>query len=188
MATLDRVGDGEARVHVKGAPDRLLARSEYQLDAEGNPEPIDVAAWEERVDELGSTGERVLAAAYRPATEEDSELTTERIDSGGLIFLGFYGIIDPPREEAIEAVDTVQKAGIKVRMITGDHASTAAAIAREIGIADADSRTLTGAELEAANDEELREMVKDTAVFARTSPEHKLRLVQALQPMAKWSP
>ncbi|WP_394282076.1 cation-transporting P-type ATPase [Corynebacterium sp.] len=181
MATLDRVGDDEPRVHVKGAPDRLLERSEYQLDAEGNPEPIDVAAWEERVEQLGATGERVLAAAYRPATEEDSELTTERIDSGGLIFLGLYGIIDPPREEAIKAVDTVQKAGIKVRMITGDHASTATAIAREIGIAGAHSHTLTGAELEEANDEELREMVKDTVVFARTSPEHKLRLVQALQ-------
>ncbi len=153
------------------------------MDANGDTEPIDTVAWEKKVEELGATGQRVLAAAYRPATEADRDLSTERIDDGGLIFLGLYGIIDPPREEAIEAVETVQKAGIKVRMFTGDHASTATAIAHEIGITrdDGDTETLTGAELEAATDEQLREMVKNTTVFARTSPEHKLRLVQALQ-------
>ncbi|MHA2789011.1 cation-transporting P-type ATPase [Corynebacterium sp. S7] len=179
MATVDELDSGTV-VHLKGAPDRLLNRCDTQLAADGTTEPIDTLRWEHIIDELGAKGHRVLAAASRRATAEDSHITTDIVDAGGFTLLGLYGIIDPPREEAIEAVDTVQKAGIRVRMITGDHASTATAIAKEIGIANAD-HTITGSDIEAASDEELREIVKDTSVFARTSPEHKLRLVQALQ-------
>ncbi|WP_026196004.1 cation-transporting P-type ATPase [Corynebacterium lubricantis] len=179
MATVDQLDSGTV-VHLKGAPDRLLNRCDTQLAADGSTEPLDTAKWERIIDELGAKGHRVLAAASRRATTEDSHLTTYIVDDGGFTLLGLYGIIDPPREEAIEAVDTVQKAGIRVRMITGDHASTATAIAKEIGIAEGD-HTITGSDIEAATDDELREIVKDTSVFARTSPEHKLRLVQALQ-------
>ena len=101
------------------------------------------------------------------------------MDDGGFEFLGLYGIIDPPRDEVVDAVATVQRAGVRVRMITGDHASTATAIAREVGLTG--DRAITGAELEAASDDELRVLVADHDIFARTSPEHKLRLVRALQ-------
>ena len=178
MASFDEV-DGERFIHLKGAPDRLLERAETQLNQDGSTEPLDRQFWEDKIEELGSRGLRLLAAAYRPDDASGEEISTEDVDEGGFVFVGLYGMIDPPREEAIEAVRLVQEAGIKVRMITGDHATTATAIAQEIGIAEGD--TVTGAELEEASDEELRELVKHTSVYARTSPEHKLRLVQALQ-------
>ncbi|AGF72512.1 cation-transporting P-type ATPase [Corynebacterium halotolerans] len=178
MATLDRMAADGLVIHLKGAPDRVLDRCDRQSTV-GGTEPLDRGLWDSRIDELGSRGLRVLAAAHRPADEGTTELGTGDVDAGGFIFLGLYGIIDPPREEAIEAVETVQRAGVRVRMITGDHASTATAIAREVGIAG--ERTVTGAELEAADDEELRRIVDEADVYARTSPEHKLRLVRALQ-------
>ena len=177
MATLDDL-DGDVFLHLKGAPDRLLDRSSAQISADGSTEPLDRAFWEDAVDELGGHGLRVLAAARRDATHAD-RVSNADVDEGGFTFIGLYGIIDPPREEAIEAVRIVQDAGIRVRMITGDHASTATAIAKEVGIAD--GRTITGPELESASDEDLQRIVADTTVYARTSPEHKLRLVQALQ-------
>lgn len=173
MATLD---DGHI-IHLKGAPDRLLDRCDRQSGPDGGTEPLDRQWWEKRIDDLGSRGLRVLAAAWRQA--DTDTLSTDDIDAGGFIFLGLYGIIDPPRDEVIAAVDTVQRAGVRVRMITGDHASTATAIARDIGLIDA--RAITGAELEQATDEQLRNIVRDHDVYARTSPEHKLRLVRALQ-------
>ncbi len=97
-----------------------------------------------------------------------------------LTFIGLAGIIDPPRPEAVEAVALCRTAGIGVKMITGDHAGTASAIGREMGIGNG-GRTATGDELEKASDEELRELVREVDIFARTSPEHKLRLVRALQ-------
>ncbi len=178
MATLDDLADGRV-VHLKGAPDRLLDRCDRQLSAHGTPEELERVFWEDKIEEIGAKGMRVLAAAYRPAEDGMSELSTDAVDAGGFIFLGLYGIIDPPREEAIRAVAAVQKAGIRVRMITGDHASTATAIAREVGIRG--DHTVTGPELEQADDEELRRIAAETDVYARTSPEHKLRLVRALQ-------
>ena len=97
-----------------------------------------------------------------------------------MVFLGLVGIIDPPRPEAIKAIAACKQAGIRVKMITGDHAGTATAIGREMGITE-NPKAVTGAELEAASDEDLRRIVHDSDIFARTSPEHKLRLVQALQ-------
>lgn len=177
MASLDSV-DGQKFIHLKGAPDRLLDRSSHQLNADGTVSLLDRRWWESQINQLGSKGMRVLAAAWREH-EGAEKITTAEIDHGGFCFIGLYGLADPPRAEAIAAVRDVQNAGITVRMITGDHASTATAIAHEIGLAT--GTTITGAEIEQASDEELQEIVTHATVFARTSPEHKLRLVRAMQ-------
>ncbi|MDO5511107.1 cation-transporting P-type ATPase [Corynebacterium sp.] len=177
MATLDEMEDGPV-IHLKGAPDRLLDRCDRQTTPAGDTEPLDREYWEDKIEEFGARGLRVLAAACRPGAGMHAVEVAD-IDAGGFIFLGLYGIIDPPRDEVLEAVRTVQAAGVRVRMITGDHASTAAAIGREVGLSG--HRAITGAELEAASDSELQTIVRDYDVFARTSPEHKLRLVRALQ-------
>ncbi len=178
MATANTTPEGHRVILVKGAPDRLLERSATQLSPGGSPEPLDRDWWEERVDALSAQGLRVLAAASRPAGGD----TVDHADLNDLVFLGLAGIVDPPRPEAITAIAACHTAGIKVTMITGDHAGTATAIGREMGIFDsAGERAITGAELEAATDEELRVIVNRTETFARTSPEHKLRLVRALQ-------
>ncbi|HLT84839.1 MAG TPA: HAD-IC family P-type ATPase, partial [Phototrophicaceae bacterium] len=180
MATLDRTADGELLVHLKGAPDRLLERCDRQGTGPDATEPLDRERWERQVDELGAHGLRVLAAAVRRVDDGRTDLGTDDVDAGGFVLLGLYGIIDPPREEAVAAIAACREAGIRVKMITGDHAGTATAIAREMGIGDA-AAAVTGAELERATDEELRTIAAEHDVFARTSPEHKLRLVQALQ-------
>src|SRR5215472_8560020 len=179
MATLDRVPGNGLRILLKGAPDRLLSRCAEERAANGETQPLDRAFWENQIDGLGSQGLRVLAAANREVKEDKGDLTIEDLDKD-LVFLGLVGIIDPPRPEAIEAIAACKEAGIRVKMITGDHAGTATAIGREMGITE-NPKAVTGAELEAASDEDLRQIVPDTDIFARTSPEHKLRLVQALQ-------
>ncbi len=184
MATLHRAPDAASpRVFIKGAPDRLLDRCRRQRSAAGAPEPLDRAFWDRAVSELGGRGLRVLAAAAREhhAGASSPGLTLDDLGPDtGLVFLGLVGIIDPPRPEAIKAIKICREAGIRVKMITGDHAGTACAIAREMGIAEA-AEAVTGAQLETASDEELRKLARSHDVFARTSPEHKLRLVTALQ-------
>jgi calcium-translocating P-type ATPase len=154
-------------LHVKGAPERVLRMCIG----------IDDAQWHGRAEALARQGLRVLALAER--TE-----TGDRIDpgtlEGGLTLLGLVGLIDPPRPEAITAVAECRAAGIRVKMITGDHAGTAAAIARQIGLENPD-HVLTGNDLDRLDDAQLALQVVGTSVFARTSPEHKLRLVTALQ-------
>jgi magnesium-transporting ATPase (P-type) len=179
MATLDRLPGGGTRILVKGAPDRLLDRSSSQRDAQGATGPLDREAWERAIEELSGQGLRVLAAAARDDDEGRSDLSPEDLERD-LVFLGIVGIVDPPRPEAIEAIAACHRAGIRVKMITGDHAGTARAIGKEMGIGDG-GHAVTGADLEAASDEELRRIVRESDVFARTSPEHKLRLVTALQ-------
>jgi magnesium-transporting ATPase (P-type) len=179
MATLNRVPGNGLRILLKGAPDRLLSRCAEQRGANGGTEPLDLAFWEKEVDALGGQGLRVLAAASRQVKEEKSDLTLGDLDKD-MEFMGLVGIIDPPRPEAIEAIAACRQAGIRVKMITGDHAGTATAIGREMGITE-NPKAVTGTELEAASDEDLRRIVHDSDIFARTSPEHKLRLVQALQ-------
>ncbi|HJE10942.1 MAG TPA: cation-transporting P-type ATPase [Corynebacterium glutamicum] len=174
MATLHTI-DGANTMLVKGAPDRLLDRSAQQR----NGEPLDRPYWEQLIEDLASQGLRVLAAAYKELPHGTSTITPEDVDQGELTFLGLYGIMDPPREEVIEAMKVVQSAGVRVRMITGDHSSTARAIAREVGIRG--QNVLTGAEITAATDEELQGLVDNADLFVRTSPEHKLRVVRALQ-------
>ncbi len=179
MATLNRVRGNSVRILLSGAPDRLLSRCAGERAASGATEPLDRAFWEKQIDALGGQGLRVLAAASREVEEEKREFSIEDLNHG-LVFLGLAGIVDPPRPEAIEAIAACKRAGIQVKMITGDHAGTAIAIGREMGITQK-AQAVTGAELEAASDEELRRIVTETDIFARTSPEHKLRLVQALQ-------
>ncbi|SHI04968.1 cation-translocating P-type ATPase [Desulfofustis glycolicus] len=181
MATLNRFPDESLQILVKGASDRLLDRSRQQLSAEGTTEPLDRSFWEEQIEELSGQGLRVLAAAGRPAPDSVSDrLTMDDIDQE-LVFYGLVGIIDPPRPEAIEAIRICRQAGIRVKMITGDHAGTAVAIGREMGLLDGDGRAVEGGELEEASDETMRTLAAEYDIFARTSPEHKLRLVKALQ-------
>ncbi|MBX3734816.1 MAG: cation-transporting P-type ATPase [Verrucomicrobiae bacterium] len=179
MATLHRVPGGDVRLLVKGAPDRLLDRCAGQGGGEDGDQALDRNHWEREIEALSNEGLRVLAAAGRPWDPARTELKPEDLDRG-LVFLGLVGIIDPPRPEAIEAIRTCHQAGIRVKMITGDHAGTAVAIGREMGLGDRLS-AVTGDQLESASEETLRQLVRDHDIFARTSPEHKLRLVQALQ-------
>jgi magnesium-transporting ATPase (P-type) len=179
MATLNRRPGGGAHIFLKGAPDRLLDRCPQQRSADGTPEPLDRRFWDQQIDQLGNQGLRVLAAAAREVGAEQSDLTLDDLGQP-MVFLGLVGIIDPPRPEAIEAIQICRQAGIRVKMITGDHAGTAKAIGKEMGIGDG-NQALTGEQLEAASDDQLRQLARDHDIFARTSPEHKLRLVTALQ-------
>lgn len=189
MATLSEDPDGGLHVLVKGAPDRVLERCTTQTGPDGRPEPLDRDFWSAQIDEIGAQGLRVLAAARTSADAGRTTLSLDDLDTG-LELVGLVGIVDPPRPEAIEAIAQCQDAGITVKMITGDHSGTALAIAREMGIVragtddgreDTAPRVLTGAELEAMSTEELRAVVRDVDVYARTSPEHKIRIVSALQ-------
>ena len=152
---------------VKGAPERVLRMCR----------DLDYGHWHDRAEAMARQGLRVLAFAER---EEAGDRIDAKALEGGLSFIGLLGLIDPPRVEAIEAVAECRSAGIRVKMITGDHAGTAAAIAAQIGLAKP-KRVLTGADLDKLDDAELAMEVMDVDVFARTSPEHKLRLVTALQ-------
>jgi magnesium-transporting ATPase (P-type) len=179
MATLTRNPGEGTRILMKGAPDRLLDRCARQAGKNGREEPLDRSFWEEQIEALGARGLRVLAAAVREVKEAKDELVMEDLD-GNLVFAGLVGIIDPPRPEAIAAIQTCRQAGIRVIMITGDHAGTAAAIGRDMGIGSG-REAVAGDSIEAVSDEELGRMVGESDIFARTSPGHKLRLVQALQ-------
>jgi len=179
MATLNRRPDGGQVLLMKGAPDRLLDRCGYQRAPDGGRQPLDRTFWESELERIGGRGERVLAAAFKPMPAEAEGLSMDDLDEE-LVFLGVVGIIDPPRPEAIDAIATCLAAGIRVKMITGDHALTARAIGREMGMPGTDE-AVTGAQVEKASDAELQDLVRDHDVFARTSPEHKLRLVRALQ-------
>ena len=176
MATLHPDGGEGATLYLKGAPERVfdLCRTER---APGGPRPLRRERWEAAARELAGQGLRLLALARRPARPEEA-LDPEAL--GALELLGLVGVIDPPRPEAAPAVARCREAGIAVKMVTGDHALTAEAVGRELGIGDARS-TLTGQELEGLGPEALREAVAGASIFARTSPEQKLRLVEALQ-------
>lgn len=178
MATLDRLPDGSAWLHVKGAPEAVLALCTGQLGANGKPEPLDPTRWQAETNHMAAEGKRVIAMAFRSA-EANETLSPDTVGKG-LIFLGLVGLIDPPRAEAIAAVAECRAAGIQVKMITGDHKATASAIATKIGI-EAPDRVLTGRDIDALDDALLTEEARQTNVFARTTPEHKLRLVMALQ-------
>ena len=178
MATLNRAPDGESVVFVKGAPERVLQMCTMQ-DCGHRCEALDHDYWAERIAAAASQGERVLGFAMRISARTDARLSFSDVESG-LIFLGIVGFIDPPRAEAVKAIAQCHSAGIHVKMITGDHAATAAAIARQLGLGEA-PRVLTGNDLDALPDAALSDVIAETAVFARTSPEHKLRIVRALQ-------
>jgi len=177
MATLHHDHAGHGFVYVKGAPERILEMCRFERVA-GEDRPLARDRWLQRIDELASRGQRVLACAFRAMPPERRDLAYADVEDG-LTLLGIVGMIDPPREEAIRAVTACHLAGIRVKMITGDHKVTAAAVAARLGISG--STALSGVEIEALSDEQLRDRVSGVDVYARVSPEHKLRLVQALQ-------
>ncbi len=177
MATLHDAGDDGVCVLVKGAPERVLSMCSHQLEADGSA-PLHEAHWLAAIDEAASAGERVLGFAWRQLPTRPETFDFDTVTD--LHFVGLVGFIDPPRDEAIRAVADCHDAGIQVKMITGDHAQTAAAIASQLGIA-AQPVVMTGADLDPLDDAGLREAAWRADVFARTSPEHKLRVVRALQ-------
>ncbi|MET4127149.1 cation-transporting P-type ATPase [Roseovarius sp. MBR-6] len=179
MATLDRDPGGQSFIHVKGAPEAVLKLCAGQRGDGGATGPLDAAHWHARVEELAAEGQRVIAVATCMAQPDQATLTAGGLD-GHLTLIGLVGFIDPPRPEAIAAVADCHAAGIRVKMITGDHAATARAIGAMIGLTNS-TRVLTGAELEAMDDAALTEAAVATDIFARTSPADKLRLVTALQ-------
>jgi magnesium-transporting ATPase (P-type) len=177
MATLHHDHAGHAFIFVKGAVEQVLAMCNRQRGL-GEDEPLDLPHWHSTMAKTGALGQRVLALAMKTIEGVKRELDFADMQ-GGYTLLGMVGITDPPREEAIAAVCDCRAAGIRVKMITGDHAETARAIASQLGIGN--GHVLTGNELDAMDEAALRQAVRDTDVFARASPEHKLRLVAALQ-------
>ncbi|WP_207893961.1 cation-transporting P-type ATPase [Rhodovulum steppense] len=179
MATLHHDHEGHAAIHVKGAPEAVLAMCADQRAEDGGTAPLAPGHWHHMVEQLAAQGQRVIAIAARSVPQEHTILNTADLD-GHLTLIGLIGLIDPPRPEAIAAVAECHEAGIRVKMITGDHAATAQAIAAQIGLKNT-ATVLTGADIEAMDDAELAEIAVGTDIFARTSPAHKLRLVTALQ-------
>jgi cation-transporting P-type ATPase F len=186
MATLHE-GDAGARViYLKGAVEVVLARCTQALGPDGASTPLDVAAISADAETMAAQGLRVLAFASG-AQPVSNECLSHADVAGGLSFLGLQGMADPPRPEAISAVRACQSAGICVKMITGDHALTALAVARQLGLHNLEGDgsgapgVVNGALMASYDDAELIEVAERTAVFARVSPEQKLRLVEALQ-------
>ncbi|WP_226905483.1 HAD-IC family P-type ATPase [Legionella antarctica] len=179
MATLHHDHLNHAVIFVKGAPEQILKMCHNQQTYKGEGQPLDEVFWKEQMEQVAAKGQRVLAFAVKKTKPEHAVLEFADVE-GGLTLLGMAGLIDPPRTEAISAVAQCHTAGIKVKMITGDHASTAVAIGRQIGLKNLD-KVLTGIDLDNMDDAILRNAVLKTDIFARTSPEHKLRLVMALQ-------
>ncbi|WFM70760.1 HAD-IC family P-type ATPase [Halomonas sp. CKK8] len=178
MATLHEPPEHPATVYVKGAPEVIAKMSPAFFDGQ----PMSIEAVHEAAHELAGRGMRVLAMAMAtPASDTELEALSWQHE---LRFLGLVDMTDPPREEAVKAVRSCQQAGIIVKMVTGDHAETARAIGRSIGLldcADIGDEVVTGRQIEAASDDELIALSSSTNVFARVAPEHKLRLVKALQ-------
>ncbi len=187
MATLHQPEEGAAVVYLKGSIESILSRCERGLRGGAATEEFDPDATHALADELSRQGLRVLAMAKMEAPEGADAIGHHSVERG-LTFLGLVGMEDPPREEARHAVRRCLEAGMQVKMITGDHPSTAMAIARQIGVvgdgvgsADEDGETLTGRQIELMEDGALIDRAESCAVFARVSPEHKLRIVRALQ-------
>lgn len=193
MASLHDSGFDRGRLmYAKGSVESILPRCDRALDQAGHPGPIDPAAIHAQVAEQAAQGLRVLAFALKEMPAEQAALHRDDLREG-LVFIGLQAMIDPPRPEALQAVQDCQSAGIRVKMITGDHALTAGAIAKQLGIigadqvdesadgADAPATVLTGQQVGELSDEQLIDVADQVAVFARVAPEQKLRLVRALQ-------
>jgi len=177
MATLVEKNDYNI-IYIKGAPDKLMHMAEFEKTNKGE-ETFVKEHWDRQISAIAVRGQRTIGAAYKIVDKSVKTLDHSDIQYG-IVFLGLAGIIDPPREEVIIAVSKCKEAGITVKMITGDHADTARTIAKELGIGDG-TKVLQGNELEQMSDTEMEKAVMEYDVFARTSPEHKLRLVKALQ-------
>lgn len=184
MATLhggNQQGSDLHTIYIKGSVEALLERCQHWMEASGNLGVPDRATLHQQVDQMAAQGLRVLAFAKKSVGHTQTAIDHADI-ADNLIFLGLQGMIDPPRAEAIRAVQACQSAGIQVKMITGDHAATAAAIAQSMGIQRHGAvKALTGQQLAQLKDAELPAIVEEGVVFARVAPEQKLRLVEALQ-------
>ncbi|KPJ99533.1 MAG: carbonate dehydratase [Desulfobacterales bacterium SG8_35] len=177
MATLHHDYAGHGFIYLKGAPERVLEMCSRQRSG-GDDHPINLEYWKEQIDSIARQGQRTLSVAYL-AVGEKREMSFADV-MNGLTLLGLFGLIDPPREEAVAALTNCRTAGIRVKMITGDHGLTATAIGEQIGMQTGDG-AVTGRMLDTAGNDELQLLVQKTDIFARVSPEHKLRLVKALQ-------
>ncbi|ABD05978.1 ATPase, E1-E2 type [Rhodopseudomonas palustris HaA2] len=178
MATRHAAASGGQVIFVKGAPERLLAMCQTQLGRDGL-QPLDTAFWTDRISLAAAEGERVLGVAVRSPARASDQLVFADLDEG-LAFMGLVGFIDPPRAEVIQAIAECRSAGIVVKMITGDHTATADAIARQLKLTDSPD-VVSGADLDRTPDAGFIGVVTQSDVFARTNPEHKLRIVRALQ-------
>jgi magnesium-transporting ATPase (P-type) len=178
MATLHQGLTQGAVVYVKGAPEQLVSLCERQRSDAGDV-PIDRHRWHREIEGLAQEGQRVLAVATKSVDDGTMDLTFTSAQQS-LVLLGLVGLIDPPRTESVDAIAECRNAGIQVKMITGDHAATAQAIARQLGLDNPD-KAITGLMIDALDEAGLRAAAQTTSVFARTSPEHKLRIVRALQ-------
>ena len=178
MAVLCHDHEGNGYIYVKGAPEQLIEMCGREHGtADGRP--FDRDAWRNRIEAIAAQGQRVLAVALRRVPADHRNLSFADVEHD-LELLGLFGLMDPPREEAVTAIAECQSAGIRVKMITGDHAATAVAIARQLGLANHDE-VMTGRDLDDMDAGALAEAAARVDVFARTTPEHKLRLVEALQ-------
>ncbi|RKZ69880.1 MAG: cation-transporting P-type ATPase [Gammaproteobacteria bacterium] len=178
MATLHHSHKNEAFIYLKGAPERVLEMCAYQRTRDGQ-QPLDKDYWLARLEAMAERGQRVLAIALKPVANDQLELGFADVEDG-LIMLALFGLIDPPRTEAIKSVQTCSRAGIRVKMITGDHGITARAIARQLKFDNVEN-ILTGQDIDLMTEDELRKSVLDVDVYARVNPEHKLLLVRLLQ-------
>lgn len=178
VATLsENVESKERKIFIKGSPGKLFTL------AEAKDPSFDTDFWREKVEALSTQGKRVVAVGVQDTDQNKDTLEHEDVDEG-VTFLGIVGIIDPPREEVIDSIKTMRKAGVEVKMITGDHPSTAKAIAEALGLSE-NVQTITGLELDELSQEELVEKVNDYQVFARTTPHNKLQIIEAFQKSGK---
>jgi magnesium-transporting ATPase (P-type) len=180
MATLHEDAAGKQMLLVKGAPEVILDHCDRQQTNSGEQVPIDRDHFMQESDRLAAQGERVLALAWLEHPSLKAGTLSAADLPKNLVLLGLIGLLDPPRQDAIEAVKECHGGGIRVTMITGYHKITAAAIAKMLGIGDGKT-AITGSEIEDMDTATLQECVRDVDVFARASPEHKLRLVKAIQ-------
>jgi Ca2+-transporting ATPase len=182
MTTIHKTPEGEIHAYMKGAPEIVLEKCTHILE-EGKEKRLTEEKRKKLLEvneQLAGNALRVLAMAYKRLPTTMAKYETETVEKG-MIFVGLQGMIDPPREEAIEANKKCQKAGIKTVMITGDHKLTAVAVAKEVGIYNEGDMVLTGAEMDQLSDKEFEEIVEKVTVYARVSPEHKLKIVNALK-------
>ena len=186
MATLHDPGEGNPKIiYIKGSIESICMECSLMLRPDGELDVPDHEKITEWVDTMADKGLRILAFGRKEVDPDTTGITHEDLEEG-VVFIGLQGMIDPPRPEAVEAVEASLAAGIRVKMITGDHAGTAAAIARQMGLCGESCsyhtrEVLTGKDIARLNDDELEEQADHTAVFARVSPEQKLRLVEVLQ-------
>lgn len=177
MATLHNGHDNNI-IYVKGSPERIIKMSGNQ-QINGEIQPLEDEKISTAADKMAENALRVLGFAYKSVSIEKMEITDDDIE--GLTFLGLQGMIDPPREEVVGAIQKAKGAGIRTVMITGDHARTAKAIAEQLGIGSCDDRVVTGKELSKMSPEELYTVVDNVSVYARVAPEHKFNITTQLQ-------